>query len=693
MTRKAPFIPSFWDVVFSLKTFSAAMLACFIAMRFDLTRPYWAIMAVYVVSQPISGMTTSKAIYRLWGTVIGGFATIILVPNLIGSPELLTLGISLWIGICLFLSLLDRTPRFYMFRLAGYTAAVTGFALVSVPENSFDYVVARVEETAIGIICSALINRLVFPRPAGNAILTRIDAWLRDAVRLVQDCLEGQVRDSDTLKDRRTLAADVVELGNFMTHLSFDTSSMKDMTDRVRLLQWRMTRLLPLFSTLHDQIAALKLSNGELPADISKLADRIITWTKQRGAGERKTPVEDEIRELNAQIAALEHTHSGRSWNELLTVNFCRHLRRLLKLWGDCFSLREDVATGNPRHRLKGVQYARIANKARQHHDYGMIFLSVFAFMLSSIAVTAFWIATGWPAGAGAAILGTVFGCIAATLDNPVSMMRSFTMRVAIAIFVAAIYQFIIFPRVDGFLPLAAALGLYLIPVGTLMATPSGYIAGLTLCVNVPVALRLQSRLNPDFEMFINQNTAQLIGLAFTAVILGTVRSMGSETSARRLLHTGWNELKKLTTPGGSADTNTFIQRMFDRIALLAPRLASIPANSEVAASDIFRDMRIGLNVINLQAKKESLSSEHRDLLNELLTRLSAYYRSKCRRFTFRKGPDRSSLLILLDQTLMAISESGSPAIIQALVGLRNGLSGGRYPFPYSSLPNGSPSA
>jgi uncharacterized membrane protein YccC len=191
MTRKAPFIPSFWDVVFSLKTFSAAMLACFIAMRFDLTRPYWAIMAVYVVSQPISGMTTSKAIYRLWGTVIGGFATIILVPNLIGSPELLTLGISLWIGICLFLSLLDRTPRFYMFRLAGYTAAVTGFALVSVPENSFDYVVARVEETAIGIICSALINRLVFPRPAGNAILTRIDAWLRDAVRLVQDCLEG----------------------------------------------------------------------------------------------------------------------------------------------------------------------------------------------------------------------------------------------------------------------------------------------------------------------------------------------------------------------------------------------------------------------------------------------------------------------------------------------------------------------
>src|SRR5260370_6264249 len=111
MSSKQPFLVRHADVVFSLKTFAAAMLALVIAIGMDLPRPYWAMATVYVTSQPLAGATSSKAFYRLLGTVIGASATVAIVPNFVDAPELLCLVIALWVGVCLYLSLLDSTPR------------------------------------------------------------------------------------------------------------------------------------------------------------------------------------------------------------------------------------------------------------------------------------------------------------------------------------------------------------------------------------------------------------------------------------------------------------------------------------------------------------------------------------------------------------------------------------------------------
>lgn len=78
------------NVLFSLKIFLAAMLAYYIAIRFDLPRPFWAVATVYIVAHPLSGAITSKSLYRLLGTLIGGAATIVMVPNLVNEPILLS---------------------------------------------------------------------------------------------------------------------------------------------------------------------------------------------------------------------------------------------------------------------------------------------------------------------------------------------------------------------------------------------------------------------------------------------------------------------------------------------------------------------------------------------------------------------------------------------------------------------------
>src|ERR1700753_2014573 len=125
------------DWIFAFKVAFAALLALGIAFWIGLPRPYWAVVSVYTVSQPLSGATTSKAGYRLYGTILGAIAAVALVPNLVNIPVLLCLALALWTGGCLYFSLLDRTPRAYVLMLSGYTAAFVGFPLVDVPGTIF----------------------------------------------------------------------------------------------------------------------------------------------------------------------------------------------------------------------------------------------------------------------------------------------------------------------------------------------------------------------------------------------------------------------------------------------------------------------------------------------------------------------------------------------------------------------------
>jgi uncharacterized membrane protein YccC len=130
--------PSWQDWLFSVKAFIASMLALYIALWFDLPRPYWAMAAVYVVANPLAGATSSKGLYRALGTLIGASAAVLFLPVFVTSPLLMSVVVALWTGSLLYISLLDRTPRSYVFMLAGYTLPLIALPAVDAPETIFD---------------------------------------------------------------------------------------------------------------------------------------------------------------------------------------------------------------------------------------------------------------------------------------------------------------------------------------------------------------------------------------------------------------------------------------------------------------------------------------------------------------------------------------------------------------------------
>jgi hypothetical protein len=56
--------PILSSVIFSGKTFAAALLALFISFWLALDEPYWALLTVLVVAQPDSGLVLAKGFYR-----------------------------------------------------------------------------------------------------------------------------------------------------------------------------------------------------------------------------------------------------------------------------------------------------------------------------------------------------------------------------------------------------------------------------------------------------------------------------------------------------------------------------------------------------------------------------------------------------------------------------------------------------
>ncbi len=187
------------------------MLALYISYSIGLSNPFWAMMTAYVVTtQPWAGSIRSKALYRLAGTVLGSGAAIAIIPNLNQSPLLTTVAMSLWVGGCLYISLLDRTPRSYVFMLAGYTAALIGFPAVDDPIGLFDKGISRVEEISLGIMCAALVHTLVLPRSIAPVVMSGLDQTLAHARSWIVSTLRCAAPEEDR-QNRRKLANDITQ--------------------------------------------------------------------------------------------------------------------------------------------------------------------------------------------------------------------------------------------------------------------------------------------------------------------------------------------------------------------------------------------------------------------------------------------------------------------------------------------------
>lgn len=650
-------------LLFSANSFAGAMLALYIGFALGLPRPYWAMTTAYIVSQPLAGAVRSKAVYRVLGTVLGAAAAVALVPNLVNAPVLLCLALALWVGGCLTISLLDRTPRSYLLMLSGYTAAIIGFPSVNQPGAIFDVAVSRVIEIGLGILCATLVHSLVFPRPVGTVLKQRLSTWLGEADHWALDVLHGENGEA-IARDRRHLAAAASEIQMLAVHLPFDTSRLRETSGVVSALHERMLLLIPLLSGLADRMEALR----EVRDDRVRAALNAVTaWIEAGSPRDRGLDLIERLDRLAAH-------RRGSAWSALLIESLLARLSATVRALAEGHALMARLE--DPDAPLSpGLEAStRVKAQRAMHADLPLALLSGGAAAIAILLSCATWILAGWGDGAAAPVMAAVFCCFFAAMDDPVPAIKSFGVYTLLSLPLSAIYMFAILPAIDGFPLLVLTMAPPLLFLGLYIPDPRRAGAALAVLMGFFNALALQETFSADFASFLNGNLGQFVGLLFAIIVTAGLRSMGVDASARRLLVRTWRGLARLARARQAPEPAAFAAILVDRLGILTPKLADAGRRHDFVGVDALRDLRVGMNLVAVQTARPDLPPEGKDRLDAALDGVGDYFAALAAGAVRKPNDD---LLVRLDAALRGLLSVPAASAVQGvagLVGLRRNL-------------------
>lgn len=661
--------PSWRDWLFSAKAFLASMVALFVALSLDLPRPYWAMAAVYVVANPLAGATSSKGLFRALGTLIGAAAAVFFVPLFVNAPELLSIVVALWTGTLLFISMLDRTSRSYVFMLAGYSLPLIALPSVGSPETIFDTALARSEEIIIGIVCASIVSTVVFPTSVGTVLGQRISSWLDDAGTWADEILRGEGASPATPLKRQKLAADVTGLDLVISQLGYDAGT-RDIVRHSRELRGRLLMLLPLFSSLADRLHALKMSEGSLPRELVSVLNAVADWLKKGGNGS----ADDTAERLSREIERLRKTDQSFDWDDLVRSSALSRLQEIVDLWQDCLTLRDQIVSGRHSGPWRQVfRHRRVVGRVR-HYDYGLLVFAAGSVVVGTLVACLFWIGTGWQNGAGFVTMAAVACSFFAALDRPAPFITSMFVWCAVSLVVSFVYIFGILPAVNSYEMLVLVFAPPFLFLGLLIPKPQFNMLAMLLTVNSASFIALQDRYAADFTTFTNEAIAALAGIGFALVWTLLSRPFGAEIAARRLVHAGWADIAETASGERRDDHERLSGRILDRLGQLVPRLAAIE-HRDLKKVDGFAEVRLGFNVLMLQQQRRHLRGSAAASIGAVLSDISEFYRARTKSGetidppqTLKESIDDGLRTIVLED-----AERGREAI-DALVGLRRAL-------------------
>jgi len=649
-------------VILGLNCYLAGIAALFIAFVFDLPNPWWALLTVFFTSQPVNqGGVWAKATFRLGGTAVGVTFVLITLPNLVNEPELFIACLASWVGACLAVSLLDRTPRSYFPMLAGYTAALVGLPLINNPGNVFDIAIARTEEILIGVGCAAVAQSILFPRRVHDITIDKAMACESNASTWSVSALKN---DDNARLQRLKYANSVVDLVLVSSALPYESPYRKRHTQILQALTERLASILPFVDAVDDRTALLQAKSGITPS-IRDIVARLESWISG------KSTESGEILAIQVSCDQLIESVDDPSWLQLEQSGLLGRIKSLAQTWFECrvliTALRDHEAYGSKHVDL----LIKDAKRFQLHSDAALAVWSGMAAALAVLAAGYFAILIQWDTGTLSIAVAAVNSCLFATFDDPTPLLRKTFLWTVVGIPIGFVYVFGILPPVNGFASLCIALSPLLFLCGYLLSNPKTAISALQIASVSTSVIALQSSYVGNFETFWNSSISAAVGAMMSLFTIQSVRIIAAQTVSNRLVRRGWKDLANLAT-NGIKGYKTFATLMLDRIGLLVSRA---PASSLIALNGL-RDLRLGVNLTELIAASDDFSVADRNNVIKFRKSFAHYIKH---RFDSKNGnEDRTYLMNAIDSIRRAsIGIQNKPLrlrAIMAITGIINGI-------------------
>lgn len=146
----------------AIKTGLAMAVACGVAMGMGWTNPYWACIAVAVVSMPTYGESLNKCLHRLLGTLLGGVTALVLAGLFPQDRWAIIGSVALLLGVAAYRITVSRYAYFWF--IYSYVAMLVVLNVTGGSQHVFYTATIRMQENVLGIIVYALVSVFIWPQ-------------------------------------------------------------------------------------------------------------------------------------------------------------------------------------------------------------------------------------------------------------------------------------------------------------------------------------------------------------------------------------------------------------------------------------------------------------------------------------------------------------------------------------------------
>jgi len=638
-------------VLFSVKTCFAAFVALYIALALNLDKPAWSITSVFIASQLYSASTLSKSVFRLLGTMLGGLFILLIYPATVQHPVLFSLCVSTWVAVCLYLSLHDRTPRSYVFMLAGYSAAIMGFPDVTSPLSITYTVLSRIEEIGVAIVCSSIVHSLILPVSMSNILEKSITNWYDSAKKLCNALLTAPTPDKSPDHENILIqmAGYPVSVEVLITHCIFEGNAARKLIRLVTVQYQHLSYLIPTLTSIEMRLNMLAERQIAFPENVQETFRRFLLWLNNSDKGDDTSAIQQDIAQTQTELQQAYQ-------NNALNVEDSLLLNGLLDRLGDFVRI-ADAHFSVGKHVDNFEESKAKRSNAHWHIDKGMLLLSSFTAFLVTFLCCLFWIGSGWKDGATAPMMAAILCSFFAAMDNPMAPMKVFLKGVVVATAISILYAAMLIPLTTTFEALLICLFPGLFALGVVIANPATNLLGLIIATQIPGLIGLSHHFRPDPLATLNGAISSMVGVVIGVVVTAIIRSKRPSWTAKRALLKGIKELIqflaeiKLHTASPNS-RQRFVARMLDKVNVILPRKKLDPTAELASGGDLITEVWLGANYYDFHMKNQELLADHITATDRIFYELKRYLKARLKSLQASPHP---KLLSEIDQLLITL--------------------------------------
>ena len=575
--------------VFVAKAMLAAFSALWLAFRLGLDSPSTALATTVILALPSSGMVLEKAFYRFLGTLVGCSASLLLVALFPQSPPMLFIGVALWVALCTGGAAMHRNQQSYSFVLAGYTACMIVIPAIDAPAHVFALAVTRVTEVGLGIICSAVVHDVIFPRRHSHAVMRTVQTRYAGFIVFCQQVLEQRLSPAQAELNHLKFAADIAALESGRAAAFFEADHARSHTRQLHAFNAAFMTVLTTFYTLHRLIHRLRVNaTGPVLALVEPM-----------------------------------HAHLAQSMKLDLTPACIARIRN--ELTGDIVTARaqmtDDSLVGRPQQidfdtaiellqrfvrdleEFSALYHGLGKKTRRQVSDPGtytpktppaIVLASGFRAGATLLITAAAWYWLAWPFMANAILMATIFCALASSSPRPTALVQQVLTGFLLAAPLAFVTEFVLMTRANDFAPMVL-VALPLLALGSYLSTGPKW-AGVGIGVGMFSATLLipSNLMHYDVEAFAGSELSLTLGVAVAFVMFKVVlpeHTMGHKGHVAAAL---WRESLNACTASLHRLKRRFDNRVRDLLSQL--NAASGPTPNEAARAVV----RQGLTLLEL---------------------------------------------------------------------------------------------